>query len=178
VSLPYPASGLDDSQISPQDVVVTLRSLPRRFTAALATPDDENRPDDLLHRRPASGGLSAIEHAAWTAQALGRLHDALHQILVHNNPRVSLPPLSPDPATLPTDVESASREEVVNQISAVALALADEVEGVSGQDWTRTGQLNGTTITALDVARGAVQLAIAHLRAASRTVSEVVQERG
>jgi hypothetical protein len=169
----YASSGVDDSQISPSDAVVTLRSLPRRFAAALALPEDEQRPDDVLHRRPASGGLSAIEHAAYTAAALPHIADALRLVLSRDNPEVAVPPLEVDP---PVDGGSASADEVVEQMAAAAEALAKEISNVSGSEWIRPGRVGAQTVNALDLARAAVQLAIFHLRAAERTIATVVRE--
>jgi hypothetical protein len=171
----YASSGIDDSQISPSDAVVTLRSLPRRFAAALALPEDQQRPDDVVHRRPASGGLSAIEHAAYTVVALPQLGDALRMVLTRDNPDLSTPPLEPDP---PVPGAAASTDEVVNQLATAAESLAKDVSNVSTHEWTRTGRVGSQTVTALDVVRGAVQLAIFHLRETERTVSEVVREVG
>jgi hypothetical protein len=65
---------------------------------------------------------------------------------------------------------------VLNQLTEAAESLAKDIGNVSAYDWTRPGRVDGHTVTALDITRGAVQLAIFHLRAAERTVSEVVRE--
>jgi hypothetical protein len=169
----YPGSGLDDSQISPSDAVATLRSLPRRFAAVLTLPEESQRPDDVIHRHPASGGLSAIEHAAYVARALPHLADALRLVLTRDEPEVAAPPLEPEPGS---GAGPGSADEVVNDIATSAEALAYEIGNVAATDWTRTGRLHGQKVTALDIVRGAVQLAIYHLRAAERTLAEVVRE--
>jgi hypothetical protein len=166
----YPTSGVDSSQISPADTAVTLRSLPRRFASELATPDDDDRPDDVVHRRPPGGGLSAIEHAAWVASALPRLGQALHQVLFGTDPVIEVPPLDPVP---PLEHALRTVPETVEAIAVNARPLADVIDGVDGDDWLRPGTLNGQKVTALDVARGAVQLSIYHLRAIERTLREV-----
>jgi hypothetical protein len=168
----YASSGIDDSQVSPSDAAVTLRSLPRRFGVALALPEEEQRPDDVVHRRPASGGLSAIEHAAYTAAALPQLADALRLVLTRDNPDLTVPPLEAEPPS----GASGSVDEVINRLAGAAESLAKDISNVSGPEWTRTGRVDGQSVTALDLVRGAVQLAIFHLRAAERTVSEVVRE--
>lgn len=169
----YASSGVDDSQVSPSDAAVTLRSLSRRFAAVLVLPEEEQRPDDVVHRRPASGGLSAIEHAAYTAAALPRLADALRLVLTRVDPDLPVPPLDGNP---PPGASAASVDEVVNQLAEAAESLAKDISNVAAHEWTRSGRVGDQTATALDVVRGAVQLAIFHLRAAERTVSEVVRE--
>jgi hypothetical protein len=169
----YPASGVDSSQISPSDAAVTLRSLPRRFASVLATPDDDDRPDDLLRRRPQSGGLSAIEHGAWAAAAQAGIAQALRRVLIEADPTIEVPPLEPAGAVDGGDRSSA---DTVAAIAASAGPLADMIDGVAGDDWLRSGQLDGQPVTALEVARGAVELSVYHLRTAERTVREVVHE--
>ena len=169
----YPASGVDSSQISPGDAAVTLRSLPRRFASELATPDDDNRPDDVVHTRPRAGGPSAIEHAAWVASALPRLGQALHRSLFETDPVIEVPPLDPPPTV---DHADRSVEETVAAITAATGPLADVIDGVDGDDWLRPATLDGQPVTALDAARGAVQLGIYHLRAVERTLREVVRD--
>jgi hypothetical protein len=169
----YPTSGVDSSQISPGDAAVTLRSLPRRFASELATPDDDNRPDDVVHRRPPGGGLSAIEHAAWVASGLPSLGQALHRVLFETDPAIDVPPLDPPP---PVDHADRSVEETLAAIAASTSPLADVIDGVDGDDWLRPATLNGRTVTALDVARGAVQLSVYHLRAVDRTLREVARD--
>lgn len=169
----YPASGVDSSQISPSDAAVTLRSLSRRFASAVATPDDDDRPEDAIRRRPGNGGLSAIEHTAWVAAALPGLLLALHRIVVESDPTIEVPPLDPTP---PIEGADRSAADIVADIATETGRLADAIDAVSGDDWLRAGRLGGESVTALDVARSAVQLSIYHLRSAVRTLSEVVHE--
>ncbi len=169
----YPVSEVNSNTVSPTDAALTLRSLRRRFTATLVPPGDEDRPDDVVHRRPADGGLSAVEHAAWVALALPELGEALRVALIGTNASVSLPALEPQP---PVDGGDLSAVDVVARVAAAAEPLSDAISGVPGPEWSRTGRANGTTVTTLDIARGAVELAIYHLRAAERTVRRVLQE--
>jgi hypothetical protein len=169
----YPSSGVDSSQISPPDSAVTLRSLPRRFASVLTTPDDDDRPDDVLHRRPATGGLSAMEHAAWVAGALPRLAQTLRRILVETDPAIEIPPLEPQP---PVEDGDRSSADTVAAIAAAITPLAESIAGVPGDDWRRTGRLDGAEVSALDVARGTAELSIYHLRTAEQTVRQVLRE--
>jgi hypothetical protein len=83
-----------------------------------------------------------------------------------------VPPLEAEPPS----GASESVDEVINRLAGAAESLAKDISNVSGPEWTRTGRVDGQSVTALDLVRGAVQLAIFHLRAAERTVSEVVRE--
>jgi hypothetical protein len=61
--------GFDPSTVSVNDAVVTLRSMPRRWRAALALVDEDEA--DVLTRRPADGSPSAMEHAEDALRGLG-----------------------------------------------------------------------------------------------------------
>ncbi|HYD09274.1 MAG TPA: hypothetical protein VEA78_04150 [Acidimicrobiales bacterium] len=61
--------GVDESSMTVQDAVVTLRSLPRRWRAVLATLDEDDI--DVLSRRPPDGSPSALEHEAAARAAIG-----------------------------------------------------------------------------------------------------------
>src|ERR1700738_756761 len=89
--MPPATPGFDASGVSPSDATVTMRSLRRRFAEAF---DQADRPDDVMQARP-GGGLSPLEHAAWTAQALEAIGAALRPVLVSEDPRVELPPVDP-----------------------------------------------------------------------------------
>jgi hypothetical protein len=170
---PFRQSGFDTSQVSPSDAAVTLRSFPRRFKAALTLPESEQRPDDVVHRRPRGGGLSAAEHAAWTAAAIGQVAAAFERVITRDNPEIQLPPVDVDP---PVPGGEDPTDAIVAGIQAAADPLADRVGDVHGNEWNRTGRLDGTTVSTLDVIRHAVRVGVEHLHAAERTVAEVARE--
>lgn len=159
-----PECGFLPSKVSPSDAAVAARSFPRRFRALLVRPDDED--PDIVHRRPAGGGLSAAEHALAAAAALDVAATALARVRVAEAPDVDLTPAE-SPSRLPLEV-------VLDQVAAAAGALAATAEAMHGAEWGRTGRLaDGTTVTALDVARAGVHAGAHHLRAAERTLSAV-----
>jgi hypothetical protein len=165
--------GFDTSQVSPSDAAVTLRSFPRRFKAALTLPESEQRPDDVVHRRPRGGSLSAAEHAAWTAAAIDQVASAFRRVITQDNPEIQLPPVDVAP---PVPGGEDPTDAIVAGIQAVADLLADRIGDVRGNEWIRTGRLDGTTVSALDVIRHAVRVGVEHLHAAERTVAEVARE--
>jgi hypothetical protein len=80
-----PTCGFDAATVSPSDAAVAARSLPRRFRAALARPDDEEVPAE------------AVAEAAAAA-------DALHQAAVALGRR----PVDPGPESVLDRVEAAA----------------------------------------------------------------------
>ncbi|HEX3424521.1 MAG TPA: DinB family protein [Acidimicrobiales bacterium] len=153
-----PPPGFDASGVSPQDAIVTLRSLKRRFAEAF----DRADPPDAVSQ-PFAGGLSPLDHAAWTATALDQLGAALHQVLVADDPEVRLPPEDPPAGAGGGGGDPAA---VLARLGERADALAAAMSEVHGKDWSRTGRGPSGEVTALDIARLAVRLGIDHLRAA------------
>jgi hypothetical protein len=139
----------------------------------LARLDDADRPDDVVHRRPRSGGLSAIEHAAWVAIGIRQVTEAFQTVMVRDNPVISLPPIDVEPPVAggedPTDA-------VVARIQAAGATLASAIEGTPGDSWKRSGETDGHPVTALEVVTTAVHLGVHHLRLADRVITEVARE--
>jgi hypothetical protein len=173
-----PICGFDGSQVSPSDAAVALRSFPRRFTLVLARPDDEDRPDDVVHRRPKSGGLSAIEHGAWVAIGTGQADEAFRAVMYLDHPEVTLPSVDVDP---PVPGGEANAETAIARIKGATDPFAAAIQDAPSSGWTRTGRtVDGVDgeITALDVVRLAVHLGVHHLRLAEQTVDEVAHDLG
>jgi hypothetical protein len=182
-----PVCGFDGGQVSPSDAAVALRSLPRRFAAALARPDDEDRPGDVLHRRPKGGGLSALEHTAWVATSLALVGDAFTAVMYHDDPAISLPPLDPRPAVAAAaegavgpsgESGSDSAGAAIADLAAAAIGLASAIEQAPKDGWSRTGHSTSGHSTSLEVVTFAVHLGVHHLRLAEQTVAEVAHELG
>jgi hypothetical protein len=173
MSSPCPICGFDGSQLSPADAAVAVRSFPRRFTLVLGRPDDEDRPDDVLHRRPKSGGLSAVEHGAWVAVGLSQAAQAFVAIVYTTNPKVTLPALDVDP---PVPGADSGPDAVVAAIKAAGDPLAAAIGDAPADAWTRTGQATDGPVTALAVVRLAVHLGVHHLRQAEQAIAAAIQE--
>jgi hypothetical protein len=166
----------DTSKVSPWDAAVTLRSFPRRFRTALSLPEDEQRPDDVVHRRPQAGGLSAAEHAAWTASAIRQVETEFRKVMIEPDPEVDLPPVDVAP---PVPGGEDPTDAVLAHLESAATSLADRIGDVHGAEWARTGRLPGPDageMSALDVVRLSVRIGVEHLRAAERTVADVARE--
>jgi hypothetical protein len=174
-STPCPVCGFDGARLGPKDAAAALRSFPRRFRQILLPVEDDERPDDVLHRRPRTGGLSAIEHALWVATAVTESGEALRLVLIQDQPVVKLPPVEPD---RPIEGGVVSAEEAVARIEAAVLPVAARIDDTHGDEWSRQGRLSdgGPTVTALDIAALAVHIGSHHLRATDATISQVAHE--
>lgn len=140
--------------ISPADAAVALRSYPRRWKGAFAVVEDEEEGRALLDR----GSPSANE---LLGRAVGRLASARTQL-----GRIRT---SDDP-----ELASVGPGGGLDELDAAATALAADVEAVPADDWTRTGRLDGASITALDAVGTAVAGVSDDLRQAERTLREQV----
>lgn len=170
-----PICGFDGTLLSPSDAAVALRSFPRRFRLALAIPDDVDRPDDVIHRRPRSGGLSAMEHAAWVAAALPQADAAFRDVMYRRDPVITLPPIDVEP---PVPQADDPPDVVVARIKAESEGLADAIEAAPSDGWARTARGPTGEISALDAVATAVHLGVHHLRLIERTIAEVVHDLG
>jgi hypothetical protein len=157
-----------DPNLSPSDGAVALRSLPRRFKAVLGFDDDES-PDDLVHR-PGPDGHSAVDHAAHVARSLALIGEALRQVVTVDEP-VLHPGVIDESAREWPAGHPDSTEEVLALLEREATQLADQVDRVAPDDWTRKGRIaGGGLVTALDLMREAVRTGVDHLHAAESTL--------
>ncbi|MEO7556860.1 MAG: hypothetical protein ABIV94_09710 [Acidimicrobiales bacterium] len=157
-------SGLDVSRLTPADCVAALRSYPRRFRAALSAIGDDDSAEERAHR-VGTDGRSAVDHVDHVVRAFDALGQAVHQILVDDSP--TLTPAVLDDSAREHPVGSQQRlDSVLDAVTAECGRLADVVERVDTDAWTRTGLVGDRKVTALDVVREAVRLGAEALRAA------------
>ena len=157
----------------PSDAIVALRSFPRRFRALFLGLGEDESPDALAIR-PAPDGATALGHVVAATDALATASRGLSQILVTDDPLVDAMPQGSATPTAPT----GSVDERVSELSWEADALADRLDGVTADDWARTGHApDGATVSALALLWQAVDAAAERLRAAERTLREARQAR-
>lgn len=162
------APAFDTSQVSPADAIATLRSLRRRFTEILDRAQQSGEAEQSGENvAAASSSSSLLTHAAWTARAIEAVGVALHHVMVEENPAVDLPPIDP-PAGGGSGGESA--EAVLARLGDQAEAVAGAMADLHGDDWSRRGRGPHGEVSALDIARLGIQIAVEHLRAAERAV--------
>ncbi len=161
----------DLARLSPKDAVVALRSLPRRFRTALRPIDDDTL--DELAERIASSGHSPLDHLVDADRSLTLLHQALEQVLHHDQP--VLAPAVTDPAGREWPATRGDLATELGHLESTAVGFADGADRVPAADWGRTGTVAGagTTVEALDLLREAVRTGVTDLRAAQRDLDEV-----
>ncbi len=164
---------MDLSKLAPSDIVVALRGLERRYRGLFAGLGEDESPDDVAHR--VVGGWSPIEHivaGAWDISAADR---ALAAVLTDDSPALDVADIDPQARPKPGGVTGTVHERL-SELGFEANATADRVEATAAGDWDRTGVADdgsGRTVTALDLARAAVEAGVSHLRAAEAVLSAV-----
>lgn len=165
---------MDLSKLAPADAVVALRSLERRYRGLFAGVGDDESPDEIA-RRPAANGWSAIEHVVAAAWAIAACHRALQRVLNEDVPHLDPAEVDPAQRDRPGSPTGTLHERLA-ELGLEANAMADAMEHVPADDWERLGLVDDGSsrrVSALDVARSAVDAGVTHLRAAEYTLGEV-----
>jgi len=133
--------------------------------------DEDERPDDLIHRAGADG-LSAVDHADHVARSIAILGEAVRQVLVQDDPTL-LPAVADDSAReWQMAAQPTAATAALDFLDAECNAMADTVERTPADDWTRSGTVagSGEKMTALAIVREAVRTGSDHLHAAERAI--------
>jgi hypothetical protein len=164
---------MDLSQLSPSDAVVALRGLERRYRGLFAGLGEDESPDDLAHRR--AGEWSAAEHVVAAARFIAGANRVLASVLIADSPPVAAADVDPAASPKPT-APAGPVDGPLAELGSEANALADRIDNVPSGDWSRPADVDdssGRTITALDIARAAVDAGVTHLRDAERVLAAV-----
>jgi hypothetical protein len=153
---------LDLTNLSPTDVTVTMRSIPRRFTEALEVGSGEDR--DELAGAVGPDGHSALDHLADTGRVLSMFAKGLADVLSGHRP--VLHAALTDAAARPWDQAPSDLDGELGLLADAAEEVAAQVQHAPSDRWQQVGQVaGGEEITALDLAKQAVRVAIDGLRA-------------
>lgn len=163
---------MDLSRLAPSDIVVTLRGLERRYRGLFTGLGEDESPDDVAHRP--YEGWSAIEHVVAAAWGIAAAERALAAVLTGDDPSLAGADVDVTHRPHPGGVTGTVHERLA-ELGLEASAAADRVEATAAGDWDRTGTVEGSarTVTALDLAKLAVEVGIEHLRAAERVLAHV-----
>lgn len=156
--------------LAPKDLIITLRSLRRRFDEVvgpvLADPDLKPRIDEV-----GAGGASLGQLVDGAAQDLTLLGQAIETIVGRADPSVA------GQVVQPADARSGDRQPLDKAARAVgdqADAMADHLDDVEPDGWNRTATTDdGGSVDLVTVARQAVRSGVEGLRAAEQQLSEL-----
>ncbi|HEX6420865.1 MAG TPA: hypothetical protein VFZ77_20340 [Acidimicrobiales bacterium] len=163
---------MDLSKLAPSDIVVALRGLERRYRGLFAGLGEDESPEDLAHR--AAGGWSPIEHIVAGAWGIAAADRALAAVLTTDSPVLDPADVEAEARPKPGAVTGTVHERLA-ELGLEANAAADRVASTPARDWTRAGVVGdtGRTVTALDLAKQAVEAGVGHLRGAEEVLAAV-----
>jgi len=150
---------VDAGALTPPDAIVALRSFPRRFRALV--PPGDGTDDEHDRERRAAAQRAAMSAAA----AIEATTSDLRRVLIDDGPDLGGAPTGAGPGGVGAGGVGAGGD-AVGRVAAAATALADLAGAQPASVWTRTGRRGGTTVTAADLLREAVDAAARELRAA------------
>jgi hypothetical protein len=156
------------SSVSPADAAVTLRSLPRRYRAALQPIDDDQVEEWAQRAGPT--GTSALDHLVHAARGITVLHQALRQALNASTPP-TVPPAVLDEAARDFDTtHGTSVDDELELLADEAEAMATTITDAPGSAWTKTATVagGGGEVTTLQIAQEAVRTGVGQLKAAQQ----------
>ncbi len=116
--------------LSPADAEVTLRSLTRRFRAAVAAAASDDETGDVLAERIGPDGNSVIDHLVATVGGLSVLDRALEQVLTADQPVLHAGVVDPTDRDFAAQVSRApsSLEDHLLDLEITADRLADRID--------------------------------------------------
>jgi hypothetical protein len=163
---------MDLSQLAPSDASVALRGLERRYRGLFSGLGEDESPDDVAHR--SSHGWSAIEHVVAAAWAIGAAERALAAVATEDSPTLAAADVEAEARPKPGSPTGTVHERLA-ELGFEANTAADRIDATPAADWDRSGTVAGTgrRVTALDLARGAVDAGVSHLRAAETVLDAV-----
>ena len=129
--------------LSPEAVLATLRSLPRRYRAELA----HDPSVDVEAEVRKAGGTSPSGFVAETAARLTALGDAVHRAAVLEHPTVTI--------AAPAGATAGTVDDALGALERAVAHAADVIDALPANAWERrasvTGVGSGATATDLSV---------------------------
>jgi len=132
--------------LSPEAVLATLRSLPRRYRAELAS-------DPSIDAATAASAAGLITDAA--ARITVRA-DAVHRAAVLEHPDVTVEPATAGGA--------ASIDQALAALDAAVAHAAQVIDELPASSWERRASAAGTDETVLELAQDCAREGVEHLR--------------
>jgi hypothetical protein len=154
--------------LSPRDVVITIRSLGRRFGEISGAARSDPA---VFDRLDAAGphGRSLPEIAIAAAQALSFLGNELDRVIDRDDAVVPREAVSPDERTFVEPPGRGTMADAVAAIAAESTRIADRLDRLDAKQWGRSADLTGGgRVELLALAREAARTEIRELREAEQ----------
>lgn len=162
----------DLSRLGAVDLATALRSYPRRFREAIdRAARAQGIPPEEVVCRPGPDGTTGTDHLLDAVSTLTLVEQALTEVLRTDDPALHPGVLDPTHRQWapPSGLSLATLLEMLDDQCD---DLADAVDAVPGPDWDRRGHLaDGPEVLAIDLAREAVRVGAANLRALGESLA-------
>ena len=151
--------------LSPEAILATLRSLPRRYRAELA-----NDPSiDLEAVARDHDGPSPAQLIATAAARISVLADAVHQAAVLDEPSVTIAPS--------TTAEAGSVDAAMAALDASVAHAVGIVDSLPTEAWARKARVAGRETTVLELAQDCAREGVERLRELTALLDQVKRNR-
>jgi hypothetical protein len=164
--------GFDFDGVTLESAPATVRDFGRRYKAPftrLLKGEDEA----VLATRPAPDVWSAIEYAAHVRDVFALFDRRVQQIIAEHEPALEV--VDHDTLVAGGDYRALVPAVVVDDLAAAAEGLATRLEGLTPEQWERSGMREGERRTVLEVARRGAHEGSHHLLDVGRVLRAVRQ---
>jgi hypothetical protein len=154
------------SSLSPRDVVITIRSLARRFDEVARAADDPDLAERVDAVGPGGRSLSDVVTAA--AQDLAFLGNEVDRVIDRSHPVVPRAALVASERSFDGAPHRAGLADAVEAIGVEANRVADRLDHMPASGWSREAAVaGGGRVALVDLARELARTGVGHLRAAT-----------
>lgn len=159
------------SKLAPRDLVITMRSLARRYEEAIGPVRSDS--ERFARRDQVIDGVSLSGHLAGLARHLGLLETEISKLISQGEPIINGDALAatPPPAAVdrPLGLDAAQAA-----LTTSADAIGALLDGCSSEQWSfRAPASNGMKVQLADVAQHAARIGAEGLRSTQRIVDRL-----
>ena len=159
------------SKLAPRDLVITMRSLSRRFDEALGPVRSD--PERFARRDEVIDGVSLTGHIEGLARHLGLLEQEIFKLTAEGEPLINGDALASTPPPAAVD-RSIGLDAAQAALAASADSIGERLDGVSSEQWSfRAPATNGIKVMLADVAQHAARVGAEGLREAQRLIDRI-----
>ncbi len=159
-----PRCGIDQAGMLPADAVATIRSLPRRWRAALAVLQEDSEAGDGIDGGADTDAVldddavrDVLTRADGVRARLACLAEAARRIRISERPEVPVPD---EPALEP----GTDPDRLLDALERAGGEAGEALDRLDGADWERRGRRGDAEVTVLDLAREVAHHGVHELR--------------
>jgi len=159
------------SKLAPRDLVITMRSLSRRYEEAIGPVRSD--PERFARREEVIDGVSLTGHIEGLARHLGLLEKEISKLISQGKPIVNGDALAATPPPAAVD-RSIGLDAAQAALTSSTDAIGALLDGCSTEQWTfRAAASNGIKVRMSDVAQHAARIGAEGLRATQTIVDRL-----